>query len=136
FWFPTENLGFQVQLNNANHEDSIFFYEALTVCAAVHEATKQIAYGSHLAVFTNNLNTVQMFNSLTALPSMNWMLIQTVDVLLNSAIDFRVFHIPGSLNVVADHLSHLRNDLAAQASLGLRITSFQPPHHTLGEAKK
>ncbi|KAF8554182.1 hypothetical protein OG21DRAFT_1369218, partial [Imleria badia] len=80
-------------------------------------------------------NTVQLFNSLAAMPSMNWILLGVVDMVLEADIDFRVFHIPGSHNVVADHLSRLWNDLALKVEPDLRIYAFQPPQVTLGAAQ-
>ncbi|KIJ66315.1 hypothetical protein HYDPIDRAFT_61092, partial [Hydnomerulius pinastri MD-312] len=132
FWFPSANLGFQSIITESEPSNTIFFYEALTVCAAILEAIKRIPMGGRLAVFTDNLNTVQLFNSLAALPTMNWMVLQVVDALLSADIDFRVFHVPGIHNIVADHLSRLRNELAIQASPGLQISSFLPPRRTLG----
>ncbi|KAF9242255.1 hypothetical protein BU15DRAFT_72791 [Melanogaster broomeanus] len=105
FWFPSTNLGYQAFIQDSEPHDSIFFYEALTVCGTILVAVMQLSPGSRLAVFTNNLNTMQLFNSLAALPSMNWMVIQAINTLLDHDIDFWVFHVPGAYNVVADHLS-------------------------------
>jgi hypothetical protein len=40
----------------------------------------QMKPNDKLAVFTDNLNTVAMFNTLVALPPYNWMLISVIDV--------------------------------------------------------
>ena len=139
FWFPCSNEGFQAHLNvpPGQPSDTIFFNEALTVCSAIqHAVSRLLPDGRRLAVFTDNLNTVQMFSSLAALPTLNWMLIITVDLLIQHDIDLRVFHISGVDNVVADHLSRLRNDEANRCAPGIIISPFQPPRNALGAAKK
>ena len=87
-----------------------------------------------LAVFTDNINTVQLFNSLSALPAFNWMLILVADTVLSRGIDLRVFHVPGVHNEIADALSRLQNDQLASAHPELVISTFQPPQVTLGAA--
>ncbi|KIK77955.1 hypothetical protein PAXRUDRAFT_165288 [Paxillus rubicundulus Ve08.2h10] len=136
FWFPSSNKGFQCPLSGPMLNQSIFYYEAVTVCAAMCEVVTQLPHGSCLVVFTDNLNTMQMFNSLVALTPMNWMLISMVDMLLHSDIDFQVFHVLGIHDTVVDHLSCLHNNEALECVLGLSITSFQPPRNMLGAAKK
>ena len=73
------------------------------------DAAPHLSSGQHLAVFTDNVNTVQLFNSLSALPAFNWMLIQVADAVLDQGFDFQVFHVPGIHNQVADSLSCLQN---------------------------
>jgi hypothetical protein len=58
-----------------------------------------------LAVFTDNANTVAMFNTLAALPPYNWLLMLSMDIVLDGYIDRRVFHVPGVHNTVTNHLS-------------------------------
>ncbi|KAI9571541.1 hypothetical protein HD554DRAFT_2005879, partial [Boletus coccyginus] len=134
FWLPGSNEGFQASLNVSPSQplETIFYNEALTVCAAIQYAVSRIPSGSRLAVFTDNLNTVQMFSSLAALPSLNWMLISVVDLIIQYDVDLRVFHVSGVDNVVADHLSCLRNDAARRCAPGISISSFQPPRNALG----
>ena len=55
-------------------KESIFHLEALCVCAAFLHTIALAPAGTWNVVFTDNINTVQMFNSLTTLPSLNWML--------------------------------------------------------------
>ena len=107
------------------------------MCSAIQHAVSRLSSdGRRLAVFTDNLNTVQMFSSLAALPSLNWMLVITVDLLIEHDIDLRVFHVSGVDNIVADHLSRLRDDEAGHCAPGITISSFQPPRNALGAAKK
>jgi hypothetical protein len=59
-----------------------------------------------------------------------------VKVIMAFDIDFRVFHISGQDNVIADHLSRWRAADAVGISPSLRILLFQPPRVMLGAAKK
>ena len=52
------------------------------------DTAPHLSSGQHLAVFTDNVNTVQLFNSLSALPAFNWMLIQVADAVLDQGFDF------------------------------------------------
>ncbi|KAG2741863.1 hypothetical protein P692DRAFT_20879763 [Suillus brevipes Sb2] len=105
FWFPSLNLGFQSPLPVSAPTGSIFDFEALAVTSALLEAITQSSLGQRVAIFTDNLNTVAMFNSLTALPPYDWMLMVAVDAIISTKLDFRVFFVPGAHNVIADHLS-------------------------------
>jgi hypothetical protein len=136
FWFPSLNLGFQCNLPGSISSETIFFFEALAVTSAIIDAVRRMEPHGRLAIFTDNSNTVAMFNTLAALPPYNWMLMLAMDVVLGRSIDLRVFHVPGVHNTVADHLSRWKNDEARKASPGLVISSFQPPRNALGASKK
>ena len=84
---------------------------------------------------TDNINTVQLFNSLSTLPAFNWMLIQVVDRVLSLGIDLRVFHVPEMYNEIADALFRCQNDLLASSHPELVISAFQPPQPVLGAAR-
>jgi hypothetical protein len=132
FWVPSLNVGYQSPLPGSAPTGTIFYFEALAVTAALMFSTSLLKPNQRVAIFTDNLNTVSMFNSLAALPPYNWLLMAAVDVLISSQVDFRVFFIPGVDNVVADHLSRWQNEDASLASPGLQIKPFTPPRHTLG----
>ena len=83
-------------------------------------------------MFTDNVNTVQLFNSLSALPAFNWMLIQVADAVLDQGFDFRVFHVPGIHNQVTHSLSCLQNAQLAACHPEMLNSAFQPPRPTLG----
>ncbi|KAI6007089.1 hypothetical protein EDD15DRAFT_2383953 [Pisolithus albus] len=136
FWFPSLNVGFQARVPATGPACTIFYFEALAVCSGILEASSHVPHGGKLAVFSDSLNTVQLFNSLSALPTMNWMVMLVVDMLIPTSIDCRVFHVSGVRNVVADHLSRFCNDSAIQASPGLSVLPFQPPRNTLGATSK
>ena len=113
--------------SSPNKEGSIFYLNALCVCTAILDAASHLQPNQHLAVFTDNINTIQLFNSLSALPAFNWMLIQVADCILTQAFDFRVFHVPSIHNEIADVLSHLQNDQLTSSHPELVILLFQPP---------
>ncbi|KAH7918235.1 hypothetical protein BV22DRAFT_1186828 [Leucogyrophana mollusca] len=134
FWYPSLGLGFQLLLPPHPWRGTILFHEALAVCSAIHEAGHHFPRGSRLAVFTDNMNTVHMFNSLAADPDYNPILILAVNVILASRINVHIFHIAGVDNIVADHLSQNQNVLAERAAPRLVIETFQPPQDVLGAA--
>lgn len=109
----------------------IFFFEALCVCSAVHEA-KDLAVldsdghyvHSTLAVFTDNTNTVDIFNSLHAKPVFNEILKSAIDVCLEYNFDL---HIPGVDNRIAGALSRDEDNMAISLVPGLLISYFQLP---------
>jgi len=58
-----------------------------------------------VTIYTDNLNTVQIFNSLACLPDYNQILRRAIDIVLTHDIDLRILHVPGEQNTVADALS-------------------------------
>ena len=59
------------------------------------------------------------------------MLIRVADCVFSQGFDFRVFHVPGVHNEVADALSRLQNDQLSISHPELVILSFQPPQPML-----
>lgn len=108
FWFPGFNAGFWSPIPEDPPRDTIFFFEALSVLSAILYSTSFNIPVNKLVIYTDNLNTVQMFNSLSALPPYNEILKAAVDHLLSdltAPIQLRVIHVSGELNTVADALS-------------------------------
>ena len=92
--------------------------------------------GARVVIYTDNLNTVQIFNSLACLPAYNHILRYSVDILLSTKIDLRVLHVSGEHNTVADALSRCQFLTALDAAPGLQIAPFEPPRWTLGAVEK
>lgn len=139
YWSPDSEFGFQSRLPTDLPSETIFFAEALAVCSAIHS----LLSGSYtprpprrVAVYTDNTNSVDIFNSLRASPPYNSILMSAVDVLLQLHIDLRVFHVSGADNQVADALSRFNNDAARRFAPGLIIASFTPPRDALGASTK
>ncbi|KAJ6471578.1 hypothetical protein C8R47DRAFT_1324901 [Mycena vitilis] len=137
FYIPNLCVAYQAGLPNGLLDSlKIFFYEALCVCAAVHHAATILPKGARLTVYTDSLNSVDIFNSLKALPVYNEILKSTVDIQLRHGLDLRVLHVPGANNKVADAISRWGNALAVQLVPGLSIHPFSAPQNALGPARK
>jgi hypothetical protein len=104
FWYPSLRLGFYSDFPT-RHSADIFYHKALCVASAIHDALSQLPSGHRLAVFTDSLDSVAIFSSLAAGAVYNDLLRFVVDLVLATSIDFRVFHISGDKNTVADHLA-------------------------------
>jgi len=134
FWFPAGDIGFQHVIDANSPPAGIFYYEALAVVSALHWAVYNVPLraGLRIAVYTDNSNTVDMFNTLRAQPTYNPLVMTAVDLALDFHVEFRVFHLPGEDNVVADALSRFRFDVLATFAPHLCIMHFIPPRLTLG----
>jgi hypothetical protein len=134
FCSPRLLLSFQYSVSHiSNH--NIFFFEALAVLSALDFAIHNISpLPRRLAIFTDNTNSVDVFNSLHAKPPINPILLTAMDLLITSNVSLHVCHVAGENNIVADALSRFRNDVARSSAPGLSIGLFQPPHLTLGAA--
>jgi len=135
YWLPQSDTGFQSELPPDLPTNTIFFAEALAVCSAVNSVV-DMGWDPdpprRLAVYTDNSNTVDIFNTLRASPPYNSILMSTVDVLIARQIDLRVFHVSGVDNTVADALSRFQNDVALRLVPNILIHSFTPPRDALG----
>ncbi|KAG1799525.1 uncharacterized protein BJ212DRAFT_1288138, partial [Suillus subaureus] len=133
---PELNISFQCPLPTSVPTGTIFYFKALAVTASLLHTIKCQHPHQQVAIFSDNLNMVSMFNSLMALPPYNWLLMTLVDALLDTGVDFRVFFVLDVDNVVADHLLHWKNSEAELVSPGLHICPFTPPWNALGVARK
>ena len=138
FWYPTGNIGFHHPFTTVPGNHSIFYCEALTVMLAIGWAVQHLHlhHSSCLAIFSDNSNTVNMFNSLKAQPLYNPLLTTTINLLLWSHIQLYVFHIPGEHNVVADALSHSLFHNTHIHSPALQVHPFTPPQLMLGAVQQ
>ncbi|KAG2746162.1 hypothetical protein P692DRAFT_201651235, partial [Suillus brevipes Sb2] len=130
-WFPDDNFACQCPLPPGPH-NTIFFYEALAVCSAIHSIENMDEPPVKLHIYTDNCNTVAMFDSLHAKPIYNSLLLSAVDVLLAYRVDLCVEHIPGQQNVIANALSHFNNKLVKNLIPTAQNFDFQPPQDVLG----
>jgi hypothetical protein len=134
FWFPSLSLGFQCHVDDPRA--FIFFFEAYAVLSALsHLAFSLTPRPRRAVVYTDNTNTVDMFNTLHALPQYNPILLTAVDILQDTRLPFHVLHVSGRRNIVADALSRFDNHRASLASPGISVRSFTPPRLTLGATK-
>ncbi|KAL4252527.1 hypothetical protein AB1N83_014297 [Pleurotus pulmonarius] len=129
FWVPTRSLGFVAPLPEAPFApaSTIFFFEALAVLSALQWAASLTHRPKRLAIYSDSMNTVQIFDSMRADKPYNAILFAACDILIASNIDLRVYHIPGSENIVADALSRSLFHVAAHImTLHLRPNARQP----------
>jgi hypothetical protein len=137
FWIPACHQSYYSPVPLDTASDIIFYFEALAVAGALDNLRTSAMNSSKIIVYTDSLNTVNIFNTLRCLPKFNPLLRHCVDIILENKFDVRVLHIPGVDNVVADAISRREFDKASRLVPELRITTFQPPQfETLGAAKK
>ncbi|KAH9855755.1 hypothetical protein C2E23DRAFT_723023 [Lenzites betulinus] len=134
-YFPWLRLGLHCTLPDRAPADTIFFFEALAVCAVLHHVRAWQSAGrfvKRLAILCDNSNTVAIFNSLRASPVYNAILTSAVNVMLDAPMDIRVQHIAGELNTVADALSRGKLALARSLVPGITLLPLTPLPDVLG----
>ena len=138
FWWPDKCVGYYSPVPEATTEEHIFYYEALCILSAIHYVTDSLCVPptSKILIYTDNNNTVAIFNTLRCLPHYNPILIDTADICITTNIHLRILHIPGELNIVADAISRNNFPLAQQYAPNIVISPFLPPQLLLGAPKK
>ncbi|RDB24323.1 hypothetical protein Hypma_008440, partial [Hypsizygus marmoreus] len=132
FWYPDFNVAFYSAVPSDTPSDLIFFYEALCLISAVHHAAANHSSSFKIVVFTDNSNTINIFNTLHCKPCYNPLLKFVCDILIDTKHQLRVFHVPGESNTVADALSRARFMDALSLVPNLSIKPFHPPAQLLG----
>ena len=131
FWFPGLSAGFWSPIPESPPKDTIFYFEALSVLSALLHSSSFGFPITKLVIYTDNLNTVQMFNSLSALPAYNDILKSAVNHILSdyeNPMQLRVLHVPGELNTIADALSRGNLYTVVDEIPHITIDLFSPPH--------
>lgn len=142
FWSPQLSKGFSADTIPSffKPDDTIFWFEALTVLAVISYvsslSSSLLSHPFRLAIFSDNLNTVQMFDSFRSHPPYDLILLASIRLMLIHSIDVRVWHIPGHQNPVADALSRGLFDTVRFYQPHLLLYTFEPPRVTLGEEPK
>jgi hypothetical protein len=135
FYLPKEKIGYQAKVPIDVPTDGIFYREHWAVYSALHYATVKLEMKNQkITIFTDNLNSVDIYNTLHALPTYNDLLKASVDLLLSSNCQLRVLHVPGEENTIANALSRDDADRAYLFQSDLVILHFEPPRVTLGAA--
>ena len=129
FWLPDKCVGFYSPVPEELDEEQIFYFEALCVLSALYHIvdTEQPQRSSRILIYTDNDNTVAIFNTLRCLPRYNGILITAADALIKGDLHLQVLHIAGELNYVADAISRRNFDLAQRYVPGITISPFLPP---------
>jgi hypothetical protein len=137
FWYPNRRQGFYSMVPISPAREIIFFYEALAVTSAIDDLRQKGTTYSKIIIYTDSMNTVDIFNSLRCQSEFNPLLRFCIDIFLRKQLNVRVLHIPGEKNEVADAISRHDFTKASKLAPGLQIFEFQPPQcATLGAAKK
>jgi hypothetical protein len=137
YYFPSLDLAYYAPLPVNPPSDTIFWFEALAVCSAIHHAANVWARDfspklNFLLVNTDNMNVVHMYDSLHAKPSYNPLLVLTINARIHSSLDVRICHVSADNNTVADAISRKRFSLARRLVPNLTIHVFTPPRDALG----
>lgn len=137
FWYPSRRQGFYSPVPAYQTDKTIFYYEALTATSAVDNLRERGIHHSKIVLFTDSMNTVDIFNSLKCQAVFNPLLLFCVDTSISNKLDLRVLHVPGVENEVADAISRRNFGKALRLVPELQISLFQPPQRaTLGAAEK
>lgn len=109
FWVPAMLQGFAADLPSApcSAEDNILWYEALTMLTALLWAAELPKPPKQLAIYTDNLNTVHMFDSLWPSISYEDIIWTACDSLMSLHIDIQVWHVPGVHNTITNGIGYL-----------------------------
>jgi hypothetical protein len=142
FWYPKTNTAFfsvtpvDLMPSGTPAIDRILPYEFLCVVTALRHASFNAGPDSKIVIYTDSLNTVDIFSTLRAKPLYNTLLRYAIDILIDCNLYLRVLHVPGSANTVADHLSRgsYRQAIAYAGChpRSLQINAFAPPPVRLG----
>ena len=141
YYFPSLHLAYHAPLPTNPPSDTIFWFEALAICSAIHHAANVWACDfspklDHLLVSTDNMNTAHMFDSLHTKPQYNPLLISSINARIHSSLDVRIRHVPGDNNTIADAISREKFSLARHLVPNLTILSFTPPRDALGASSQ
>lgn len=132
FWSPVHQQGFFGQAPS----NTIFYLEALCVVSAILWAASLSPPPTRLLIYTDSINTADMFCTMRAQPGYNDLLMAAVETLLDKQISLRVFHIAGEQNIIADALSRSYFNVIQHTQPHLKLIHFQPPRFDAGAAKK
>jgi hypothetical protein len=119
-----QHEGFYAEIPPNDPNSTIFFYEAVCVVMALIWHADRAKPPPRLAIYTDNLNTVQMFHSLKARSQYNSLLKFVVSILIYTKISLRVLHVPGAHNIVADAISRQLFDVATTAVASPQVEEF------------
>jgi hypothetical protein len=133
-WFSGKYTGYQCVLPPEGRQDLIFYYEVLAVCSAFYLGLNYAC--NHIAIYSDDTNTVDMSSSLWAKPVYNSILVAAVDFAVECSISTKVYYVLGKQNIIANFLSRFQNVKALQLALNMHIQLFQPPWNVLGVVKK
>lgn len=126
-WSPELGIGHYASIHTCKADSKIFYYEAYIVVCAIHWASIHSPSPCCVIIFSDNSNTVDIFNSMKARGEFNGLLKFVVDIIMACDLDIWVIHVPGMDNVIADHLSRGRLSHVRDIDDSLMLLSYKPP---------
>lgn len=126
-WSLELQTGLYATIHNRTPTSKIFYYEAFVVVCIIHWATQQLTVPQRITIFSDNSNTMDIFNSMKAHGQFNDLLKYAMDLIMTHNIDIWVLHIAGTQNIIADHLSQGRLSSVQDIDDSLVLLSYQPP---------
>lgn len=82
FYYPACLKGFYAVPNNTAR-DIIFYFEVLAVASACNDLKMTMPHSPHIIIYTDSMNTVDIFSSLRCLPEFNPLLCHCVNVMIS-----------------------------------------------------
>jgi len=74
YWFLSSSLGFCAPTPENPPTSAIFYFKAICMLCALQNISMRVEPNSRIVIYTDNLNTIQIFNSLACLPTYNHIL--------------------------------------------------------------
>jgi hypothetical protein len=81
FWYPGCSTGFYTPVPNDTAHEIIFYFEALAITSACNDLCKTMDDCSKVIIYTDSMNTVNIFNSLHCQPEFNPLLHHCIDIM-------------------------------------------------------
>jgi hypothetical protein len=131
FVFNNQGFVYKLCLSSSILVD-IFFLELVAILSAIEYIVHLPHPPRRVLLFTDSLDSVAVFNSLSAAePIHNCVLMGVAGLVMQSGIDVRVRHISGKDNVRADMLSRLLFEDYKLKFPQDRVRTFSPPRDLL-----
>jgi len=113
-----------------------YHYPAYTVISAIEWVAHLPDKPQQVLIYTDSMNTVDIFHSLATNPNYILLLFWAVEIMMDFGVNVWVVHIPGTENVIVDALSCLLFQVVTSLHPGLNISIFQPPRDELGAVQE
>jgi hypothetical protein len=127
FWYLVSKDGYYAPTPVNVPSNVIFYFESLCVLSTLHHIQTKAQQSAKILIYTDNTNTVDIFQTLHCLPPYNHHLKTAVDIIIHNDFFLRILHVPGEHNVVADTLSCIHFLVALQHEPKLTLFNFNSP---------
>ncbi|KAJ3749807.1 hypothetical protein F5878DRAFT_548413 [Lentinula raphanica] len=132
FVFAGNGFFYEISADPEAPRVDIFFLELVAIMSAVAFAADLKTPPRRVLLYSDSLDSVDVFNSLAAKNSShNAPLLAVSAIVLRTGFDIRVRHIPGRENIRADLLSRLLLEDFHLQFPSYRVSAFVPPRDLL-----